>query len=555
MVKPPSTQNHRLLATCLGDCVHVAGVRRFLTLAGEAGHETKFLGAAQPVAAIVAAVEEYQPDVLALSYRLTPAALERLLGELIPKLEARLAGGLQLIFGGPDPNCAVATGTGRFAAVFGGSADDTVCRAYLRGEEVRQAVVDWPQDLVARIAAKAPLPLLRHHYGQPTVAATVEGVRAIAEASCLDVLSLGPDQNAQQSFFRPDEMDPAQHGAGGVPVRTEEDLVAIYRATRAGNHPLMRCYSGTRDQTKMAELLARAINNAWAAIPLFWYNILDSRSQRPLRQSIAEAHEAMRWHAERGIPVEVNDSHQWSLRSAPDAVAVASFFLAAYNAKVQGVADYVGQFMFNTPAGTHPDMDLAKMLAKLALAEEITGDDFRLWRQVRTGLASYPADHDAAVGHLGATVAMQLAIEPHILHVVSYSEADHAATHQDVIASCGIAQGVIDAVRAGLPDMACGARVTERRDELIGDGRLVLAAIKELAPPGTADPWSDPETLARAVECGLMDAPDLVGNPGARGTVQTELIDGACRAVDEQGRPIAVAQRVARALDLARSMF
>ena len=40
----------------------------------------------------------------------------------------------------------------------------------------------------------------------------------IARAGCLDVLSLGTDQNAQEHFFRPTEMDPTAHGAGGVPV-------------------------------------------------------------------------------------------------------------------------------------------------------------------------------------------------------------------------------------------------------------------------------------------------------------------------------------------------
>ena len=555
MAQPTSSQSNKLLATCLGDCVHVAGVRRFVSVAEEAGYTTRFLGAAQPISAVVEAVREWQPDILAVSYRLTPEAFENLLAELLPQLEAERQRGLRLLFGGPDPNCLVAGRSGAFEASFGSATDDVACRMYLASQEAPAPPSSLPQDLVARIKAKAPWPLLRHHYGQPTVDDTVAGAQAIAETGVLDVISLGPDQNAQASFFRPEQMDPNQDGAGGVPVRSEDDFRRIYQATRTGNQPLVRCYSGTRDVLRMAELLNETVNNAWAAIPLFWYNILDRRSDRPLRQSIEESQVAMCWHAERGVPVEVNDSHQWSLRSAPDSVAVASFFLAAYNAKAQGVKDYVGQFMFNTPAGTAADMDLAKMLAKIDLTDELCDDSFSIWRQTRTGLASYPADMHQAMGHMGGTIAMQLALSPHIVHVVSYSEADHAATTEDVIASAKIAQGVINVLLPGLPDMSLGHRVRERRFEIVGDAWLVLAAIRELAPAGCADPWSDPETLARAVECGLMDAPDLAGNPGARGTVLTSLVDGACRTVDANGLPVTESRRVAEALEYARSKF
>jgi len=551
-----SSSTSRLLATCLGDCVHVAGVRRFLGLAAEAGYETRFLGAAQPLDAIAAAVDDWQPDILALSYRLTPEALERLLEEAGNRLGPHRARGMRLIFGGPDPNCEVAKATGFCEATFGGSSNDEVCRAWLRGEERRRAAPDqWPQNLVTRIEDKSPLPLLRHHFGQPTVEVTVSGAREIAKSGVLDVLSLGPDQNAQASFFRPQDMDPAQDGAGGVPIRTEDDLNRIYEATRIGNKPLVRCYSGTRDVLRMAEVLRRTINNAWAAIPLFWYNVLDRRSDRPLRQAIAENQAAIAWHARAGVPVEVNDSHQWSLRSAPDAVAVASFFLAAYNAKSLGVRDYVGQLMFNTPAGTAPNRDLAKMLAKLDLAGELEDEGFRIWRQTRTGLASLPADRDAAIGHLCGSVAIQLAVKPHIVHVVGYSEASHAATAADVVSSVRMARGTIEAVLQGLPEMTLDPGVTGRRDQLLREARLLLAAVKQIAPWGTVDPWADPETLARAVECGLLDASDLAGNPNAAGTVVTAMIDGASLTLDERGLPLSEERRVAHCLELARSTW
>ena len=64
-----------------------------------------------------------------------------------------------------------------------------------------------------------------------------------------------------------------------------------------------------------------------------WYSKLDGRSQRSLSAAIQENQEAMKAYASLGVPLEVNESHQWSLRDAPDSVAAATFYLAAYNAK------------------------------------------------------------------------------------------------------------------------------------------------------------------------------------------------------------------------------
>ena len=148
----------------------------------------------------------------------------------------------------------------------------------------------------------------------------------------------------------------------------------------------------------------------------------------------------MAWHASKGIPVEVNESHHWSLRDAPDVVAVAAAYLAAYNAKKAGVGEYVAQFMFNTPPGTSPAMDLGKMLAKAGLIDSLAGEDFRVYRQVRAGLASFPIDLDQAKGHLALSTTVSMALRPHILHVVGYCEADHIAGPAEVIESCRIAR-------------------------------------------------------------------------------------------------------------------
>jgi hypothetical protein len=541
-----------IVGAAIGDCVHVAGVVNFLNLAEQLGYETVCLGPAVAVDDLLEKVAALDPALVAVGYRLTPENCRNLLAELTAKLEARGAARRSWLFGGTEPCVAVARETGLFQMTFASGTSKQAVVAYLRGgqDEAGQAVPP-PQTLAGRIGWKAPYPLLRHHFGRPTVDETLAGVVEIARAECLDVLSLGTDQNAQEHFFRPGEMDPGAHGAGGVPVRTEADLAAIYAHARLGNHPLLRCYSGTRDTLQWAPMLLREINNAWCAIPLFWYTQLDGRSPRPLRESIPETQALMRWHAEHGVPVEMNESHHWGLRDAPDVVAVVAAYLAAYNARAAGVRDYVQQLMFNNPPSTSPVMDLGKMLAKLELVESLQNEGFRVWRETRGGLTSYPPDPAVARGHLAATVCLQMQLKPHIVHIVGHTEAHHATTAAELIEACRIADGAISQCLLGLPDMTADARVLCRKAELLADAGVLLDAIAGLAAVGR-DPFTDADTLTRAVEIGLLDAPHLRGNDAACGKIVTRMVGGACLAVDgPAGHPIPEPKRVARALGRA----
>jgi hypothetical protein len=535
-----------IVGAAIGDCVHVAGVVNFLNLAEELGFQTICLGPAVSVDALLEKVAALDPAMVAVGYRLTPENCRSLLRELSTKVAARDTTTRAWLFGGTEPCVLVAREAGLFQMTFASGASKQAVVAYLRGEQVAASPgTPPPQTLAERIRWKAPYPLLRHHFGRPTVADTLAGVVEIARAECLDVLSLGTDQNAQEHFFRPSDMDESEHGAGGVPVRTEEDLAAIYAHSRLGNHPLVRCYSGTRDTMQWAAMLARTINNAWCAIPLFWYTRLDGRSQRPLREAIPETQALMRWHAERGIPVEMNESHHWSLRDAPDVVAVVAAYLAAYNARASGVRDYVQQLMFNNPPNTSPIMDLGKMLAKLDLVESLQNERFRVWRETRGGLTSYPPDPHVACGHLAATVTLQMQLKPDIVHIVGPTEAHHATTAEELINACRITDGAISQCLLGAPDMTDDPRVQRRRTVLLEDAAILLDAIAQLAPPDR-DPYTDPDTLARAVEIGLLDAPHLRGNAAGCGKIVTRMVSGGCSAVEPgSGKPIPEAERVA----------
>jgi hypothetical protein len=178
-------------------------------------------------------------------------------------------------------------------------------------------------------------------------------------------------------------------------------------------------------------------------------------------------------------------------------------------------------------------MDLAKMLAVLDLITPLEGPSFRVWRQTRTGLLSYPLDLDAARAHLATSVYTQMEIWPQIVHVVGHTEAHHAATASDVIEACKLAQRAIENALRGFPDTKPYPHdVHQRRDELVQEAETTLSAIHALAGSHVDDPLIDPPTLARAVALGILDAPHLKNNPYARGQVASQIDKrGACVAV------------------------
>ncbi len=521
----------KVLAGAIGNCIHIAGTVRFLRLAEEMGYETIFLGPAVPVEDFVGAIEKYKPDIVGVSYRLTPTVAEELLKKFKELLEKR---GLKekrvFLFGGTPPVCQVADKIGLFTKTFTGLEPQEEVIAFLRGERLKEKEEDFGNTLLDRIRKKHPYPLLRHHLGLPSLEETIEAARQVASAKVCDVISIAPDQNAQEHFFRPEEMDPTLSGAGGVPIRSSEDLRTLYEVTRCGNFPLLRIYSGTRDLIKWGEMARDTIKNAWAAIPIFWYSLLDGRSKRPLLEAIKENQEAIRWHAQRGIPVEINDPHQWGLRDAHDALEVADAFLCAYNAKKLGVTHYVAQYMLNTPPHIFGSMDLAKTLAKIELVESLQDDKFTTFRQVRTGLLSLSPDPYIAKGQLASSITLALALRPHIIHIVGYCEGDHAAGAEEIIESCKIARGIIGNYLFGLPDMAKDPIVDERKRQLVQEAKLIIEMIKLLGG-GSEEALTNPEILAQAVKVGILDAPHLKGNPEAAGIVETRVISGAVYAV------------------------
>jgi methylmalonyl-CoA mutase cobalamin-binding subunit len=535
-----------VVAGALGECVHVAGVTKFLRLAEETGWRTVFLGPAVSIDKILEAARREKADLVGVSYRLTPETGERLLGRFAEEASELHEAGVRFAFGGTPPVAERAARLGFFERIFDGSQPPETVLSYLKGQtSAVSGETAFPQTTIERIQWKSPFPLLRHHFGLPTMEDTRQGIEQIAEAQVLDVLSLGIDQDAQENFYHPERQDPARTGAGGVPVRSVEDYRSLYAASRRGNYPLLRTYSGTDDFIRLAEMYIATFDNAWCAIPLFWFDQMDGRGPWELEGSIQQHQQVMAFYGSRNIPVELNEPHHWGMRDAPDVVFVVSAYLSAYNAHAFGVRDYIAQLMFNSPPSLSDAMDLAKMLAILDLIEPLSDENFRIWRQTRTGLLSYPLDPDSARAHLAASIYLQMAIKPHIVHVVGYTEAHHAATADDVIASCKLARRAIENALSGQPDMTADLQIQQRREQLVAEARLTLNAIRRLASADVVDPLTDPATLARAVTNGILDAPQLRNNPYARGQICTQVINGQCLAVDRSGQPLTEQERLA----------
>jgi methylmalonyl-CoA mutase cobalamin-binding subunit len=520
----------KIVGASIGNCVHVAGILSFLGLARSVGHEVIFLGPAVSVDELLQKAREEDADMIAISYRLTPEVAQALFEEIEEKIPKYGLKGKLFVFGGTSKVADVARKFSFFSKVFSKESRRELIM-YLKGQTAERKKDFVPaQTLLKRIEENAPYPIIRHHFGRPTLEETVKGIEKISESGLIDVISLAPDQNAQQYFFEPEKMKPELSGAGGVPIRKREDLLKLHEASQRGNYPLMRCYAGTTHIVEMAKVLHETINNAWAAIPLSWYNELDGRSERKFVDAVRENMEGIKWNAEQGLPVEINEPHQWTLRSAHDTIFVTMSYIAAYVAKKLGVKNYVSQYMLNTPPGVSFEMDLAKMFAAKEMISTLEDDDFKVITEVRPGLMIFPPDANEAKGQLGLSITEGMFLKPQIVHVVAYTEADHAAKADEIIQSLKIAKRVIEESVDGLPDARETKNVSKRIDELISEATTLIEEIKQLS--SAEEPLLDPETYYKALKMGYLDTPNFIGSKVGRGKIVTAIIDGKCEAID-----------------------
>ncbi len=631
--KPPEPgRKRRVMVGAIGKCVHNLGVETFADWMEDQGldYVSVKLGPAVPIREVINKIREARPEVVGVSMRLGDLHVDRLIGEFI-ELATRYGlhprdSGIRYAFGGLRPAANVVRAmTGlplepdrftreeeqhydlealaeayrdrtSFQGFFELVADDFITMEELERfahglpPAHQEGPMAWSDSLVERIRQvqeRESRPAIRAHIGiaAETIEPTVEAVQKLADAGVLEIVSLAPDQTSQEllaKFIRGEE-DPDRYlaGQGGAPIRSVEDLKRLKAATRRGNHPLTRIYTGTDELLELAKLWEEHLNIAFPAVPIFFYNELDGRGPLSIRDAFDEHFRVIEWWAQQGKPLEINDPHQWGLRYASDDMQVADHVLCAVIALKKGIRHYVMQMMFELPPTISALDDLAKMKAAYELIEPLTRHfDFHIIRQTRSGLPSFPPNLNQAKGHLAFGVYTQLYMEPDILHVVTYSEAHHEATAEDIIEACEIVHQVCwDFAKGAVPDIWADPVLKARKRELkegamynLLHGAILGGYVGPITPETfwawAREPEEDPErnfgtmllsfideanyltgtcgliaadTLDLGLQIGLYQGPHITvvdRRYELAGACRTKVVDGMCRIEAWNGIPV-----------------
>lgn len=641
-------RKRRVMVGAIGKCVHNLGVENFADWMQDRGEGfvAVKLGPAVPIEEVIGKVREARPEIVGISMRLGDLHVDKLISEFIDK--ATIYGlhpkesGIRYAFSGLRPAANVIramTGLpleedrfGReeernfnlddvriefadrehFQGFFHLVADDYISMAELEefasGRKASHVVTEeefWSDSLLERIhqvKERKNRPIIRAHIGiaAGSIEPTIKAIEKLADADAFEIVSLAPDQTAQEllaKFIRGEE-DPSKYlaGQGGAPIRTIEDLKRLKAASQRGNYPLTRIYTGTDELVELAKLWEKHLNMAFPAIPIFFYNEVDGRGPISIRDSFDEHYDTIRYWVKVGKPVEINDPHQWGLRYASDDMQTTDHVLVAIIAHKLGVKNYVMQQMFELPPAISALDDLAKMKGACELIEGLEKHfDFNVIRQCRSGLPSFPPNLNEAKGHLAFGVYNQLYMDPHILHVVTHSEAHHEASADDIIESCEIVKQVcIDFAKGSVPNIWADVKMTERKLELkqgvmynllhlalLGgyEGQVTVENFWKWAHPAGENNRDrhfetmlldlideanyasgecgmiSPDTLDLAMQVGLFQAPHITvidRRYELVGACRTHVVDGMCRCYEWDGIPVGSEfERV----DLVRARF
>lgn len=594
-----------VLAT-LGDDPHTQGLFRVARIAQKAGVSAHVLAPASPVDELLGRVHRFDPGWLGLSYRLSPEVAVRQYRQTLHRLAAE---GLLQHANGTPRRVALAGLPESMQAVERIRAE-LPCEVWtmpqlrdpLRASARVLEFLDVPpaeqqriltelrpelfpprfpelDELARQVAGnddyrdepplpvpserarasyierirEMDMPLLRTHFGvpAPTIGPTVEGIAALAEARVIDEISLGSSDLSQRYFGIPEAFRDRKND-GGVPYSTFEHLVEMFQASRRGNYPGMKPYAHVAALVPFVETCLRAgmLTGSHQAVPLYWFNELDGRGPTPVRESIREHLATVRELASRGIPVEMNDPNHFSSRWAHDTIIVVDYALITAAMLANGVKDVILQLQFNKPRETSDHGDLAKMLAGLDIAQRMADDaGAKLWRETRTGIDSFDPDIDAARHQLARSTFLQLIVDPHAIHLVSYCEALHIAGVDDVIDGSKLVRRCVRIFRKHAGDLLRLRQhplVAERRAQLVTEAQVTLRHIAALdgdrPPAADATPSSllqrlaNPDVLYRALDTGAMSAPGVFhpGYKAARNVVTAPVAHGFIECLDPE---------------------
>ena len=567
------------LGFTIGNDPHTEGLFKAGNIAKMAGLDTLILAPGETLKGIAESINRYNPDYIGLSYRLSPEIGVRELIDVLIKLKelgvlfkpnneqrkvafAGLPNTISIlremhsqlpceVFLVPQETCLLARAASvlDFFQIYDKRRDlileelkeelfpyqikelDQLADEVISKEEYRlepplnipskQAMYSLPYRSI-----EANRPLIRTHFGIPSdsIAPTVEGIKVLADARVVDEISLGSSDLSQRFFGKPEEFK-IRKNDGGVPYKDYDDLVKLFQATRQGNYPSIKPYAHVSNILNFIDICIKAgmLIGAHQAIPLFWFNELDGRGPLSVSKSIEEHILAVKRLAKLGIPTEMNDPNQWSSRYAHDTIIVADYGLITGVMVTSGVKDIIYQFQFNKPAETGDLADLAKMTAAIEISNRIV--DYRkplpsMWIETRTGIEHLSPDIDMAKHQLARSTLLQMFLNPQIIHLVSYCEANYAARPEDIIESSQIVRRAIRLFEENKPDLMKYIHdpiVVNREEHLIKEASFLLKEIGMLNPLfdngddlSTYAPYLACEsTLKEAIKRGYMAAPGI----------------------------------------------
>ena len=222
-----------------------------------------FPGPAVSVEEMVEAARE-GAQLVGVSHRLTPETGERLLGQFAGVVLSCTNTVCAFAFGGTPPVVERARRIGFFECAFDGSEPPEAVLASLKGRPAQaSSEAHFPQSAVERIQWKFPYPILRHHFGLPTLEETIEELERLRMLRHWTSFRLASTRTRRKIFII------LNGRIRGAKVRVvclsgrKSDYRTLYAASRRGNFPLLRTYSGTDDFIRLAEMYVETINNAW----------------------------------------------------------------------------------------------------------------------------------------------------------------------------------------------------------------------------------------------------------------------------------------------------
>jgi hypothetical protein len=573
--------NTRILITTLAHDPHTQGLFKFTRLAREGNYEVRALPPGVSDDEILAQIQSYDPALVGFSYRLSPEAgveaLSRVMHRIAENGQLSCQDGKKRKFAFAGLPATVDLVEGKLAefTITGikqtrdprGALEavldyldirdrrrevivkETLERLTppkigifdeLAGEVIRDDAMEPPLDIPSeeaqhsytrRIREVWPArPILRTHYGEPgdSIAPTLKGIEVLSEARVIDELSLG-SSDLSQRFYNEPEKWAGRKNDGGVPYRNFQDLKALRDAARRGNFPAVKPYAHVVNLESFVDDCIRAgmLIGTHQAVPLFWFNRLDGRGETDVQSSIAEHIRTVAKLAQLGIPVEMNDPNQWSSRWASDAVIVADYGIIGSVMKGCAVHDMVFQMQFNKPKETSDAGDLAKFFAARDIIDTIAAGDTpaTVWIESRTGIEHFEPDLEVARRQLARSTLLQMCVNPHSIHLVSYCEALYAAKPADIIRSSSIIRRAIRVFHQHQKDIEKAIDlpiIANRRAHLVKEATFLLTGIARLNPrydgrpfgsPGFAAFISDADTVFRSIEQGSMAAPGIFTEP------------------------------------------